>query len=154
MERSKGNPKKLADLADWAEDDSREWAKIQKWIEENGLTEDQVKVTYLAFKDPTFFEMWRIHQEVARRLAGRKRKGRGGPKGPRIESQQRRTMFKLLKKEGITGLEACKKLDKMKIPIPSKDRRFLYNNSWVKWFRHDSKSFYKQWSADLNRPSF
>ena len=64
-------------------------------------------------------------------------------------------MFKLLKKQRVTGLEACKKLDSIKgIPIPSKDRRILYNNSWVEWFHNDPKSFYKQWSADLKRPSF
>ncbi|MDA2924120.1 hypothetical protein MYX65_05600 [Acidobacteria bacterium AH-259-L09] len=83
------------------------------------------------------------------------RKKKPGPKGPRKASCNRRTAIKLLKQEGFSGLEACKRLKDMNIPLPSKRLQTLYGKcDWVHWFHNEPKAFYKQWSADLKRPSF
>jgi len=79
----------------------------------------------------------------------------GGPKGPRKASGTRRTAMRFLKKEGFSGFKACKKLKELKIPLQSERLQTLYGKfGWDKWFRSDSKAFYRQWSADLKRPSF
>ncbi len=84
-----------------------------------------------------------------------KQKGKPGPKGPRKASANRRTAIKLLKQEGVGGLEACKKLKALKVPLHSERLQTLYGKfGWDKWFDSDSGAFYKQWSADLKRPSF
>ena len=82
-------------------------------------------------------------------------KKKPGPKGPRKASANRRTAIKLLKQESLSGLEACKRLKDMKIPLPSKRLQTLYSKcDWVQWFNFDPKAFHKQWSADLKRPDF
>ena len=80
-----------------------------------------------------------------------KLKRRPGPKGQRPSTIARRTAIKLLKAQGKTGKQACARLDELKIPLPSKRLREIYNNSWVEWFNFSPDAFYKQWSADLKR---
>ena len=76
---------------------------------------------------------------------------RPGPKGPRESSIARRAAIRTLKAKGIKGLEACKRLNTIGIPLPAKNLQTFYNNDWVSWFQNDSNGFYRQWSADLKR---
>jgi hypothetical protein len=88
------------------------------------------------------------------RSSSRASKGRGspGPKGPRKATLARRLAIKFLSNQGLTGIEACRHLRTMNIPLPSKKLRLIYREkNWDEWFQHDSQAFYRQWSADLNR---
>ena len=63
--------------------------------------------------------------------SGGKKRKRPGPKGPRQPTIARRAAVKLLKGRGITGHEACRKLNEMGIPLPSKRLRESYHDDWV-----------------------
>ena len=81
----------------------------------------------------------------------RKKGKRPGPRGPRRQTQLRRAAIKLFKSQGITGREACRKLNEIPIPLPSKRLVEIYSNDWLKYFDFNPDAFYKQWSADLKR---
>jgi hypothetical protein len=93
-------------------------------------------------------ELQRKPSRVSASVSGKKP---GPKKGPRKASATRRAAIKLLHSEKTAGLEACKKLNDMGMPLPSKRTATAYNNDWVTWFRHDANGFYKQWHADLKR---
>ena len=101
-------------------------------------------------------EEFEIDQNKQNRLATRANasKQKPGPKGPRDASIARRTMCKQLKREKVTGRKACERLKELKIPLASETLRTCYGKwGWVEWFDQDPKAFYKQWSADIKRPS-
>ena len=83
--------------------------------------------------------------------SGGKKAKRPGPKGPRQQTIKRRAIMKSLKGRGITGREACRKLNEIGIPLQSGRLREIYNDDWVEFFDFETNAFYKQWSADLKR---
>ena len=150
-ERAPRTIRSLADIANLGEEDSIEWAEIQRWIEENGVTDEEFKVTLVAQSNPRFYEMWCVSAEMAKRL-GRKNKKTSGPTGPREFTILRRSAMMLLKKkQGASGEEACERLNRMNVPLPSRRLQKIYKGGWVQWFMHDPKAFHKRWSADLKR---
>jgi len=74
-----------------------------------------------------------------------------GPKGPRKPTILRRSTIKMLRSDGITGLRLCEELDKRGIPLPTDNRNFIYEQSWVKWFISDKVATQRQLSADFTR---
>jgi hypothetical protein len=75
-----------------------------------------------------------------------------GPKGPRLQTNIRRTTICFLSKQQISRRQAAQTLKELRLFLPSSRLRTIYGNcEWVKWFNSDTQAFYKQWSADLKR---